>query len=115
MAIWRAMVDEDDGVPADAGRLLPDSIRLAREERGWTQREMARRIAITPQTVSGWERGKTIPRFERLEKLAAVLGMPPTRFVETARDQAARRRALRLGPVVERIERVMRDLSRPLP
>ena len=38
------------------------SIRQLREERGWTQLELAYRLGVTPVTIYNWERGRTEPR-----------------------------------------------------
>lgn len=111
MAILLEMVRDPDAPVEAPRRVLPERIRRARAEKGWTQREVARRIASTVQTVSGWERGKTIPRLHRLEALAAALGKSPGWFLDSARDQISRRRALRLAPIAERIDRALREIT----
>jgi transcriptional regulator with XRE-family HTH domain len=52
------------------------SIRQLREEREWSQFELAVRAGVTPGTVGNWERGKTEPKASQLRQLAAVFGVP---------------------------------------
>ena len=62
-------------------RPLGEAIRDRRRELGWTQEELAARASTVPgevrqSDVSRLERGKvTLPRRERLEHMAAVLGL----------------------------------------
>ena len=51
------------------------TIRELREERGWTQLDLAYRLGVGPNTVSNWERGKTVPRVSELRRLAALFGV----------------------------------------
>ena len=63
-------------------RTLGATIRARRLELGWTQEELARRIAgdgefLGQSDVSRLERGRIgLPRRRRLERIAAVLGLP---------------------------------------
>ena len=64
-------------------RTLGDAIRTRRQGLGWSQEDLAKRIAdhgdeaFRQSDVSRLERGKvTLPRRERLEHVAAVLGFP---------------------------------------
>ena len=66
----------------EAQRTLGDAIRTRRRELGWSQEDLAKRIAdhgdegFRQSDVSRLERGKvTLPRRERLEHIAAVLGL----------------------------------------
>ncbi|MFC7660696.1 helix-turn-helix domain-containing protein [Pseudonocardia benzenivorans] len=56
--------------PADAGAL----VRRARLEAGMSLRELARRIDVSPGTVSAVENGKTQLTYTRLQQIAAALG-----------------------------------------
>ena len=51
------------------------TIRRLREERGWTQLELAYRLQITPVTVYNWERGRTEPRVSQFRQLARLFGV----------------------------------------
>ena len=51
------------------------TIRELREERGWTQLELANRLGVTPATVYTWERGKYEPRASQFRKIAQVFGV----------------------------------------
>lgn len=51
------------------------TIRGLREERGWTQFQLAVQVDVQPTTVSLWERGKTLPKVTQLRKLADVFGV----------------------------------------
>ena len=48
-------------------------IAARRRELGLTQAQLAAQMKLTPQSVSAWERGKTVPEAERLEELAESL------------------------------------------
>jgi transcriptional regulator with XRE-family HTH domain len=52
------------------------TIRELREERGWSQFELAIRAGVTPGTVGNWERGKTEPKASQLHQLADVFAVP---------------------------------------
>jgi len=43
-----------------------------REERGWTQLELAYRLGVTPVTIYNWERGRTEPRVSQFRQLARL-------------------------------------------
>ena len=51
------------------------TIRQMREERGWTQVDLAHRIDVAPATIYTWERGKFEPRASQLRKLAEAFGV----------------------------------------
>lgn len=49
------------------------ALRDAREERGWTQRELASRVGLTQTHISGIESGKIVPRYDTLLELVRIL------------------------------------------
>ena len=51
------------------------TIRRLREERGWTQLEVAYRLGVTPVTIYNWERGRTEPRVSQFRQLARLFGV----------------------------------------
>jgi transcriptional regulator with XRE-family HTH domain len=52
-----------------------ETIRQARERRGWTQLQVAIQLGLTPVTIYNWERGKTEPRVSQFRQLARLLGV----------------------------------------
>jgi transcriptional regulator with XRE-family HTH domain len=48
------------------------TIRQLRQERGWTQLELAYKLGVTPLTIQNWERGKYEPSASKLRKVAEV-------------------------------------------
>ena len=58
----------------------PNRIVMAREARDFTQAQLAERIGATPQQLSQWELGNTIPGQESLTKICNALGCPPKFF-----------------------------------
>lgn len=48
------------------------TIRQLREERGWTQLELATRLGVTTATVYNWERRHHEPRGTQLRALASI-------------------------------------------
>ncbi len=50
-------------------------LQRAREKRGLTQQELARKLRVHPMTVSKWERGEQLPNFAKLEMLVRYLDL----------------------------------------
>lgn len=54
---------------------LRKQIRAARARRGWSQAKLARKLGLTAQSVTNWEReGGASPLKKRIEALEQVLG-----------------------------------------
>lgn len=78
-------------------------IRHLRQERGWTQEQLAQRSGLTVRSVSNLERSVTRPAPETVDKLAAAFGLAPAdidprRLAEIVNDEASslpRRQAIR--------------------
>lgn len=51
------------------------TIRELRDERSWTQLQLAYKVGVTPTTVYNWERGKFEPKVSQFRKLAQVFGV----------------------------------------
>lgn len=58
----------------DAGRLVPERLRQAREALGMSKAELGRRVSVSGQAVSKWEAGLSQPLGHTARKLAEVLG-----------------------------------------
>lgn len=55
---------------------LGDMIREAREERGWTQDELAERLGVARQTVGRWETGGGVPNIpDQFNSVVSALGL----------------------------------------
>lgn len=48
------------------------TIRMLRQERGWTQADLAYRVGVAPSTVYNWEAGRFEPKAGQLRRLARV-------------------------------------------
>lgn len=68
---------------------LGDRIRRAREQRGWTQAQLAAEVGVARETIGNWETGASSPR-NAMGRLEAVLGTPlagdPPASVRGAQD-----------------------------
>jgi transcriptional regulator with XRE-family HTH domain len=51
------------------------TIRALRQERGWTQFELALKVGVQPQAVYFWESGRRTPQVPQLRRLGKIFGM----------------------------------------
>ena len=51
------------------------TIRELREERHWTQLQLANMLKVTPVTVYNWERGKYEPSASMFRQIARIFGV----------------------------------------
>ena len=51
------------------------SFAAARAKAGLSQREVAKKLGVTPAAVALWDTGKNLPRGSLLPKIAAVYGV----------------------------------------
>jgi len=66
--------------------------RLAalRQERGWTQPQLAEQLGVSVKTVTYYERSAQNPTSKTLDRIAEVLGVEPSELIRAA-DQQARK------------------------
>jgi len=65
---------------------IASKIRQLRKTRGWTQAELARRIGVTTDTTSQYEKNG-FPRFQNLKKLAQVFEVPIEFFYSSKKGE----------------------------
>lgn len=56
--------------------MLKDKLKALRKARGLTQEEMAERSGIAQGSISAWETGRAVPKYERLQTLSAFFDVP---------------------------------------
>ena len=57
------------GAPAPDGPLSADGIKALRQQAGLSQKELARQVGVSVNSVSNWETGRTAPRAASVRKL----------------------------------------------
>jgi len=62
-------------------------VKAARERKGWTQEELAAKIAKAPESVSNIERRVHLPTLDTLIDLAAVLDLDIMELIEAGRSK----------------------------
>ena len=55
--------------------MLSGKIRIARQQNGLTQLELAQKLGVAQATVSNWEAGKQTPNEDQIKKLESVFGV----------------------------------------
>lgn len=66
---------------------LGSRIQLLREEKGYTQEELAAMLFVSRQTISNYERNKSQPSLEMLERLAGALDTDMASLLSAPRDK----------------------------
>lgn len=54
---------------------LSENIKRYRKLAGLTQKDLAKKLGVTQQTIANYESAVSVPSWERLERLAKVLGV----------------------------------------
>jgi transcriptional regulator with XRE-family HTH domain len=95
--------------------LTPDQIgariREARLAHGWTHEELARRMGVNWRTVHRWQSGQ-LPRVETLVRLAGVMGLPESYFVDArVEGMSIADLAARLDDLSARVDALTRALE----
>jgi DNA-binding XRE family transcriptional regulator len=90
------------------------TIRALRQERGWTQFELALAVGVQPQTIYLWESGRRLPQVLQMRKLGEVfelcsdeidLGLPADLSDTPPHRGRSQRRADELPPGRDRRRR----------
>ncbi|WP_051332636.1 helix-turn-helix domain-containing protein [Cucumibacter marinus] len=68
-------------------------LKAIRQDKQLSQAELAERIDRTVDAVSAIERGKSLPGYETLERMATALGVPVTEFFSFQQTATSPRRA----------------------
>lgn len=55
---------------------IKDWVRNARKAKGWTQQQLAERLARTKANIGHWETGKHEPSIEQLDHISRLTGHP---------------------------------------
>jgi Zn-dependent peptidase ImmA (M78 family)/DNA-binding XRE family transcriptional regulator len=62
-------------------------LTLARKRRGYSQTELAKKLGLTPKTISLYEAGKNLPSLETFERIQSILNFPAEFFVGDNLDE----------------------------
>ena len=70
--------DDAEDAAEDASDRIGGRLTRAREAKGLTTSQLARRIGVETQTLHNWETDRKAPRSNRLAMLAGILDVSPT-------------------------------------
>jgi putative transcriptional regulator len=60
-----------------------DDLKTLRRRKFLTQKELAKEVGVSYQTVQTWEAGTAQPRLRLIPRLAEVLGVDPEEMLES--------------------------------
>lgn len=85
--------------------MLQENIKTFRKERGLTQEELAIRVNVVRQTVSKWEKGRSVPDADLLQRIAEVLEVQVSQLLgeETEMEQNRNEIAEQLSRINEQL------------
>ncbi len=83
-------------------------IQMCRKDLDMTQAELAERLSISPQSVSNWERGETVPDVATLPDLANVLRCSVDAILSGGGESSAYRRHITVAQMREALSNINR-------
>lgn len=90
----------------DLQHRLGARIRAFRKRRGWSQEDLAEHAGLSEDTVSAWERGKSLPSIKLLIAAAEALAVPVEAFFGAPEETESTKRA----ELLARLTDAARDL-----
>lgn len=92
--------------------------RSRREELGLSQREAAKRLGVSANTVARWERGASLPTAARADDLRDLLGISRARVADLVRGKTppsgAEQLEARIAELEDRIEELEQKCAQPV-
>ena len=91
------------------------TIRELRQDRGWTQFELALKVGVQPQAVYLWETGRRLPQVQQLRRLGQVFGLCSDDIVLESAKRLAHAETKRARADRDQEEASTRGRSMPAP
>lgn len=73
---------DEDHTPSATDKAFGARLQQLRTGAGLNQSEVAERMGVSAASVSGWEKGRARPGHDRMEELAAILGVETSGLLE---------------------------------
>lgn len=89
-------------------------LSVYRQNRNMTQEELAGRIGVTPQALSKWERGLSLPDISMLADISRILGISTDYLLGVEAQEANGSDAREAGPMLLEIGNFLRSSLEPL-
>lgn len=78
---------------------LADKILSLRRQHGWSQEELAARLAVSRQSVSKWESGQSLPDIDKILELSRLFGVSTDYLLKEEVSPAAEIPAMEAEPI----------------
>jgi transcriptional regulator with XRE-family HTH domain len=79
----------------DTARAVAEAIKSGRQERGWSQTDLAEQLGRTQTAISYWESGKRVPGLDDLLDLSSALQKDVSFFLPSSQERQPIRAILR--------------------
>ncbi len=79
---------------------LSQRIIIARQQKGYTQEELATLAGLSIRTIQRIESGENVPRGFTLKAIAAALNLPAEQFLAYYKEQPTRHQTLILKQII---------------
>jgi len=89
----------------EASNIFPERLKTAREQRGFTQGELAKKASLQASAISHFETGGRKPSFNNLKRLADALEVTIDYLLGRTNDPGG------IGPTTDRLHRHLEQLS----
>lgn len=66
---------------------LPQNIRLQRQQKGWTQQELGKKLGVSKTAVFYWEKGTREPDIATIKQMCVLFGVSPNDLYGVVEDE----------------------------